>query len=1280
MTSVVEKLKPNLWLKLDDVNTANGAQALNSGFGGYDGRPWNYRQNVTPAEEVPLKSLRAVQLENVGAKTSVLSQYAGATFNLSQSPAVFGAVFNGQLVMSWIRPSGNNGIVGAFFVAPGTLALTEIGTNDDVEGVCAPGDGFLYVAHRGVARIGAAVTAPTIKKYSSALVESVVAQPAGSHMPWYGNYGLHETGRGEGVLYVRRSMGNANNEWVTLTQADFTTHRLTLWKEDGIPAGITYTGVGISMQEFGGSTFFGGYNVDTEHIPLWRVPSTGGVSVAGAQWEGDDPAIDGVWNGAPPVAKTPVGPVAVRRTRDGGRLYAWGMASTAPVQDRMHVAYKDSAAGAWTSLAIPYTNPNSFIHYVTPQTDDGYVYLVVQEGFETQPDFMTLKVLRLDESGNTVEISTFPTKAAMFPGATVTIMMLVSAIAEHDADGNLRAIGFFVWGKTGSSGFGQNGRTHLHVVDLPIPAVVSTVGVNHATKNGCNMAGATQPDGAAFICMWMTYNDINEDFPMLSSESGNRVTLVRHVQGPLYVDCPDDPANSPPFDYTLDVEVDTPTMAGWFHWKTGGVHHFQGVLNGQRDGVVHTYAGSLNVNLSLLGGWPSPAAIYSRRTRVDEVMFWKAGNSLTDADLLDLYNSYAGNYEIKVDPIDDDFFGVALVQAVEPEASCATLDSTCWCTEFASPLIGCPPLESPAWPTNFDSWEQPEFVSKMPCAAPVSLRIATGGFTVLGVYMEVEASVQFDLPEIVTPIAVTMDAAVTLPPLGDPLWPRVLSLVKFDGPENSTALIDLTGRHTAAFPAAGQKIQSAIAQWDQAWERANLLNGMVALTGNPSDFGHGVGDFCYEGWNRWSSVSFMASSGEVFRGAQTSDGAHMGLRLWFEGASPTSAYFRFFNSTPFAFDVSSEFPTADGMWMWWVWQRQNGVMSLWCNGTRVYNAVNNWNVITPQELRLLWGAVNGAGSSYMDDWRVTGVARYPNLPTLPMPTAPWYSKLPLALVDTTVPLAVALNSTVTWTPPLLKDSYTPLAMTLNIVGSMPPPTLIDEQTPVAFLQNANVDHLIDDSIYAQAGTLTPGCSGPFITTTSPQFKFGPGARINGASYFPAIDARFNLADGGDFTLDWWGAQILNGGHIFYLGRNFVGADDGSNVMLSVSHNTGNGGQILVVPFFTGGGVAFLAGWSHPSGGTVNVFDHYAVVRRLNTLYLFKNGTLGGPVTPTGMYDLTGKVFQNPPNKILVMGGYAPSQAVGFSNGVKQLDGVRFIRKALWTSNFTPPVAAPGQYA
>ena len=121
------------------------------------------------------------------------------------------------------------------------------------------------------------------------------------------------------------------------------------------------------------------------------------------------------------------------------------------------------------------------------------------------------------------------------------------------------------------------------------------------------------------------------------------------------------------------------------------------------------------------------------------------------------------------------------------EASCLTLDSPCWDTEFQSLDFGCPPFQSTEWETCFDSWSQPLLCSKMPCAAPVAARPGIGGLTPLAADWRITLTFVPDiLPDAPIQFVCGMVGSVNLTmSLGeylDPFFEQVILLQHCDDP------------------------------------------------------------------------------------------------------------------------------------------------------------------------------------------------------------------------------------------------------------------------------------------------------------------------------------------------------------------------------------------------------------------------------------------------------------------------------------------------------------------
>ena len=81
---------------------------------------------------------------------------------------------------------------------------------------------------------------------------------------------------------------------------------------------------------------------------------------------------------------------------------------------------------------------------------------------------------------------------------------------------------------------------------------------------------------------------------------------------------------------------------------------------------------------------------------------------------------------------------------------------------------------------------------------------------------------------------------------------------------------------------------------------------------------------------------------------------------------------------------------------------------------------------------------------------------------------------------------------------------------------------------------------------------------------------------------------------------------------------------------------------------------------HQNGPTTNAWNHYAIVQNGNSLNIYLNG-----IKSSSTY--TGRLFNNADRFIFSGPIYNPVNGI---NGL--IEDVYFTRKALWTSNFTPP--------
>lgn len=172
-------------------------------------------------------------------------------------------------------------------------------------------------------------------------------------------------------------------------------------------------------------------------------------------------------------------------------------------------------------------------------------------------------------------------------------------------------------------------------------------------------------------------------------------------------------------------------------------------------------------------------------------------------------------------------------------------------------------------------------------------------------------------------------------------------------------------------------------------------------------------------------------------------------------------------------------------------------------------------------------------------------------------------------------------------------------------------------------------------------------------------KFSKSLYFDGNSYLSqTMNDNFSIGSG-DFTVDWWEYKTSFGTHPVTLS---IGTSANMYGLLVGNYESGNN-----VAYASSNGTSWdiLSGFSLGSA-VLNVWNHFALVRKGSTFYGFKNGTLTGTAT----------------SSLSIIGASTPSQAIvkvgdwGFDASRKFigcLDELRVSKCARWTSSFTPAV-------
>lgn len=213
---------------------------------------------------------------------------------------------------------------------------------------------------------------------------------------------------------------------------------------------------------------------------------------------------------------------------------------------------------------------------------------------------------------------------------------------------------------------------------------------------------------------------------------------------------------------------------------------------------------------------------------------------------------------------------------------------------------------------------------------------------------------------------------------GDPYWANVVSLLHYAGSDGSTTFTDQNGRVWT--PAGDAQIDTAQSPFG---ESSGLFDGTGDYINTPSssDFAYGTGDFTWETWVRFASVS-----GNQYILDHGSNGGVLQL---------SGGFLKYYNSTtgiysPLYTDGGGGVST--GTWYHIAVSRASGVTRYFRDGVLQSSATDGHNYAA-QSLRLgSYGGGLGYGlNGWLAETRITkGVARYTasfTPPTAPFPNS-----------------------------------------------------------------------------------------------------------------------------------------------------------------------------------------------------------------------------------------------------------------------------------------------------
>ena len=447
---------------------------------------------------------------------------------------------------------------------------------------------------------------------------------------------------------------------------------------------------------------------------------------------------------------------------------------------------------------------------------------------------------------------------------------------------------------------------------------------------------------------------------------------------------------------------------------------------------------------------------------------------------------------------------------------------------------------------------------------------------------------------------------------GDPHWANVVSLLHFDGANNSTLFVDETGNQWVA----GNQAKISTAQSKFGGSAAYFDGSSDYIDCSPSNtsrLAFGTGDFAIEAWIYVASLSTRfvildsrtsgLNSGVMFLVGTAADGAAYNGALILEMRSTSPSY-------------TGEIATSGGViplntWTHVAVTREGNFYRFFVNGvlqtgSGASGSGSGWNYPNG---RYRIGYVNDnnaaySANGYIDELRVTkGAARYTENftpPTAPFPTPP---------------------------PPLPDPHWANVVSLLHFDGADGSTTFTDEKgktwTSVGGQLQSN--QLLTHPATAKRG----------VRTTSPSSDFQLGSdftveafvTFSGAANSPHIILIHNGTFANRCNL-WWVGGTLSW------------------------HRETNGSPIAVIN----------AAWT-PTLGTKY---HVAVTRTGGTTRLFVAGALLGSAADAAAYPATSYCTIG---SVMPMGSGAGDVFDGLTDDVRITNGV-----ARYTANFTPPTA------
>jgi len=238
--------------------------------------------------------------------------------------------------------------------------------------------------------------------------------------------------------------------------------------------------------------------------------------------------------------------------------------------------------------------------------------------------------------------------------------------------------------------------------------------------------------------------------------------------------------------------------------------------------------------------------------------------------------------------------------------------------------------------------------------------------------------------------------------------------------------------------------------------------------------------------------------------------------------------------------------------------------------------------------------------------------------------------------------------------------YLPLGLT----GPRPPSAYINDEYVVALLHMDGVNgsqHVLD---YSKSNLGHLSISAAVIAANDGYQKFGSGAMyFNGASgfaYWPWRPQPFTMLTQ-DFTIDWWEMR-----HDGADSRPSFSWDGAAYTYQRMLVGWCQGGMLYY--YISVDGTSWAVSGLSMGAVTPGVYVHYAIVRKGNTVYSFRNGILQGTAAFSGSIP----AGQHSP----ILGLWQTDGSAAAYYNYARIDEWR-VSKGIgrWTSNFTPPTVA-----